>query len=230
MSFTQNGITRIARRDFVKGAALAGATGMFGVRAAFADETTNELGIIDALANRMTLHGLEDSMYDPERPVTDEQIELIVRAGFSAPTAVGQQCLEFVVVTDREAMRPIIDWNGNANELNSCPVVICLFERDGENTHSRFYQYDSGMAAMAMQVQASAMGLCSCVMSMKQEDKDAGPIYYTSLGVKEGDDTLHPQLMVALGYPAVDAVASASVNNYDAARVWSNQIEGGASA
>ena len=227
-------VTHVTRKDFVKatGALLAaGALGCAG--SALAADGASEkgdasgLGIIDALANRQTLHGLEGSMYDPDQPVSEQDINAILAAGFSAPTAVGQQCLEFVVVTDRDAMLPILDHNENANELKSCPVLICLVEHDGEDTRSRFYQYDSGIAAMAMVTQASALGLCSCIMSMKTEEKDTGAaIYYDSIGLAEGSDEYHPQLMVSLGYPAVDSVSSASVSNYDEARIHENTIEG----
>ena len=172
-------VTHVTRKDFVRaGGALLVGSMLGGTGSALAAEASaagdNALGIIDALADRQTLHGLDGSMYNPDQPVSEQDIRSILTAGFSAPTAVGQQCLEFVVVTDREAMLPILDHNENANELKSCPALICLVEHDGEDTRSRFYQYDSGIAAMAMVTQASALGLCSCIMSMKTEEKDTG--------------------------------------------------------
>jgi hypothetical protein len=176
------------------------------------NDTTNDTEIVDDLKNRATLHGLADSMYDPDKTVPDTMIELILRAGFSAPSAVGQTSLEFVVVKSREIMMSLhIDGeNGNANQANSAPLFIVLVEHDIEDARSRFYQYDSGLAAMAMQVEASHLGLCSCVMSMK----DTGD--YSALKV---DETYHPQLMLSFGYPAQDATSSASVDNYNPSRI-----------
>lgn len=233
-------VRHFTRKDFIQagglvaGAAAMGAAGTFALASESGDadgavsaETSNSLGIIDALANRQTLHGLEGSEYDPDTPVTDDELKAILTAGFSAPTAVGEQCLEFVVVTDRNAMLPILDYNENANELNTCPMLICLVEHDSDTSHPRFYQYDSGITAMAMVTQATALGLCTCIMSMKQQDNNNNDatIYYESIGLEEGSDEYHPQLMIALGHPGVDAVSSASVDNYDEARVHEETIQ-----
>lgn len=224
-------IHHYTRRSFLQAVGITAAGALTtGTATALAGEGVTEctsLGVIPPLADRQTLHGLEGSMYDPDKPVDEKDLTAILAAGFSAPTAVGQQCLEFVVVTDRDAMLPIIDYNENANELRSCPALICLIEHDSETSRSRFYQYDSGIAAMAMVAQASARGLCSCIMSMKTEDNknDNAPIYYESIGLPEGSDEYHPQLMISLGYPAVDSVSSASVDNYDEARIWREQIQ-----
>lgn len=237
-------VQHITRRTFVQNTGLACTAAVLGMASgtAFAAEaspadsaasdpttdaaSTSELGIIAPLAERATLHGLEGSEYDPNQPVSEQDVQAILTAGFSAPTAVGQQCLEFVVVTDREAMLPIIEHNENANELTSCPLLICLIEHDSDTSRSRFYQYDSGIAAMAMVAQATALGLSTCIMSMKTEDNETGEtLYYESIGLGEGTEEYHPQLMISFGYPAPDAVSSASVDNYDEARVHEQAIE-----
>ena len=225
MEYTKNGVTRVSRRNFVMGAATAGMAVATMGATAHAEESAD--GMCPVLMNRQTLHGLEDSNYDPEQLITDEQIEMLLRAGLSAPSAVGATTLELVVVTDRDAMLPIIENNGNANELNTCPLLICIVEHDDEETgHPRFYQYDSGMAAMAMQVQASYMGIANCVMSMKDSDKEGNAIAYPTLGITEDVTDYHVQLMVSFGYPAVDAVTSASVDNYVPEHVHTATIEG----
>lgn len=52
-----------------------------------------------------------------------------------------------------------------------------------------------------------------------------GRRHYESIGLPEDSDEYHPQLMISLGYPAVDSVSSASVDNYDEARIWREQIQ-----
>ncbi|MEE8717422.1 MAG: nitroreductase family protein [Coriobacteriales bacterium] len=228
-------VRHFTRRDFLQagglvacGTAALGAQGALALASEKGDSTgasgSNSLGIIDALAGRRTLHGLEADQYDPDALVTDEELQAILTAGFSAPSAVAQQTLEFVVVTDRNAMLPIIDHNENANELKTCPMVIVLVEHDADGGHPRFYQYDSGIAAMAMVAQATALGLCTCIVSMKQTDDSNETIYYDSIGLAQGSDEYHPQLMVTLGHPAVDAVTGASVDNYDEARIHDQTI------
>jgi nitroreductase len=213
------------RRSFVKAtglaACLAGTATVTGTCLAFADEATESL--MPALAERQTLHGLEDSMFDPNQEISDEQIELIIQAGLSAPSAVGAQSLEFVVLRDREAMQQLHATSPNANQLESCPVAIVLVEHDTEDAHSRFFAYDSGLAAMAMLAQATSMGFATCVMEARLQDKDTKEDNdFSFIGV---DETYHPQLIIALGTPAVDAVTGASVNNDATGRIHYETIE-----
>ncbi len=217
----------ISRRTLVSGSLAAGlaACTMGMARTAFADDTKAEVtDVVPELAERTTLHGLEGSMYDPDRDITDEEVLLLLQAALTAPSAVGAKSLELVVIRDRETMQKIHEFSPNANELESCPVCIALVEHDTEDAHPRFYQYDAGLAAMALLVQASAMGISSCVCEARAQDKDTQQDYDYSFFC--GDmETHHPQLFITLGYPAVDSETSASVDNYAESRVHSEKIE-----
>lgn len=165
----------ISRRTLVSGSLAAGLTActMGIARTAFADDTKAEVtDVVPEPAERTTLHGLEGSMYDPDRDITDEEVLLLLQAALTAPSAVGAKSLELVVIRDRETMQKIHEFSPNANELESCPVCIALVEHDTEDAHPRFYQYDTGLAAMALLVQASAMGISSCVCEARAQDKD----------------------------------------------------------
>lgn len=222
-----NATENISRRSLVCASLTAGlaACAMGMTRTAFADDAQPTAGdVLPELTGRTTLHGLEGSMYDPDRDLTDEEVQLLLQAALTAPSAVGAKSLEFVIIRDRQTMQKIHELSPNANELESCPVCIALVEHDTEDAHSRFFQYDSGLAAMALLVQASAMGISSCVCEARAQDKDTKQDNDYSFCC--GDmETYHPQLFITLGYPAVDSQTSASTDNYAETRVHFEKIE-----
>lgn len=218
----------ISRRSLVSTGFAAGlaACTMGMTRTAFADDAqAGTTEVVSELTGRTTLHGVEGSMYDPDHDITDEEVQLLLQAALTAPSAVGAKSLELVVIRDRETMQKIHELSPNANELESCPVCIALVEHDTDDAHPRFYQYDAGLAAMALLVQASAMGISSCVCEARAQDKDTQTDNDYSFFC--GDmETHHPQLFITLGYPAVDSETSASVDNYAETRVHFEKIEG----
>lgn len=80
---------------------------------------------------------------------------------------------------------------------------------------------DAGLSAGAMQVQATALGLSSCVMSIYPQEERVDAVR-KAVNMPE---TMKPVLMVAFGTADVDTVASASVENYSADRVFVNGAE-----
>lgn len=173
------------------------------------DEHPGMEGVEQVLLDRATLHGgTEANSRDPELDVDDAQIELILRAAMTAPTAGDQRSLHFIVIRDPESMSKINDWQLGGN----CPVCIAIVSENGPAT------CDAGMAAMAMMVQASSMGICSCIhgQGFSATDSEGNPNDYSYLGLDEG---WYPEVYVSFGYPAVDAYASASVDLFDETHV-----------
>ena len=80
---------------------------------------------------------------------------------------------------------------------------------------------DAGLAAGAMQVQASEMDLCSCVMSIYPQDERVSAVR-EALNMPE---TFKPVLMVAFGMPGVDSVSGASVQNWKDEQVHFNAYQ-----
>ena len=210
-------MTDLTRRSFLaSSAATVAAMGLAGT--AFAAEADGSLS--PDLANRTTLHGLEADPFDPDQDVAEDVVARICEAALTAPSAVGATSLEIIVVRDRETMQKIHELSPNANQLETCPVCLVLVEHAGaEDARPRFFLQDSGLAAMAALVQATHEGLCSCVMEARQQDKDTHEDNdYGFIGCGDFEQYV-PELIIALGYPAVDAVTSASVTQDVEARV-----------
>lgn len=67
-----------------------------------------------------------------DRPVEDEKITEILRAGMQAPSAANQQPWEFFVVRDRELIKALSGVSAYAGCAANAPVVIvCAYRTEG---------------------------------------------------------------------------------------------------
>ena len=161
--------------------------------------------LLPALTERSTLH----SGFDPGTLISDDQINLIIQAAPTMPTGGDQRSLELYVVTDRETMADMRGGNPWSQALETAPVVIVVAGNDDQAFYPELQEMDAGLAAGAMLVQASSMGLSTCVLSIAPQEQRIASVR-TALGMEEA---ITPILMVALGYPETDAISSASVEN-----------------
>ena len=67
------------------------------------------------------------------------------------------------------------------------------------------------------------MGICTCLQGQgfSATDSESNRKDYSYLGL---NDDWYPEVYVSLGYPAVDAYASASVGIYDESHVHQEEI------
>lgn len=219
----RNDIMECTRRTLVEGAGLAAAAmGMMGT-VALADEAANDLGIADVLAERTTLHG----NYNPDQPVTEEELALILNAAFSAPTGGNQRAIDFFVVNDPELMANLRAAHRNFGALETAPLVIVIAGNHNREKFPELLELDAGAAAMAICTEAAALGLSSCCMSITpQYDRVSGIANALGMPTDQNSPTFDPLIMVAIGHPGTDVVASASVTNYDETQVHINGYNG----
>jgi len=84
-------------------------------------------------------------------PVTDQQIELILKCGIKAPSARNNQPWKFTVVRDEAIMKDII---GNVVAGNILIIVSGLESQEG-----RTPDFDCGLATQNMFIAATSLGL-----------------------------------------------------------------------
>lgn len=189
--------------------ALATVVLVFACAAAAAED----LPVAEVLYQRTTLHQ-EGQDYDTT-PLDDQMIDLLVRAAFSAPSGGNQLSNNYYIITDRSLMQIIQEGHPYATPLDTAPLVIVVAGDEANCRYPELLEMDAGLSAMAMQVQATELGLSSCVMSIYPQEERVNAVREAT-GMPE---TMKPVLMVSFGYPAVDAVSSASVDNYDDTKV-----------
>ena len=97
-----------------------------------------------------------------DRPITDSDLDQILEAGRRSPSSRNWQPWDFVVVTDREALRELSTvWRG-AGHVAGSAATVALVVQETEDPHSADRaEYDLGQATMAMMIAAADLGIGS---------------------------------------------------------------------
>lgn len=167
--------------------------------------------VIKTLLERRSVRKYED------RPVSREDLELIVECGRYAATGMGVQPWHFTVVTGRDTLTRLSDANaqillsdpnapahvremvasGQFDTYRGAPCAVLVSGADGkQNTVA-----DCANATMNMAVAAKSLGLDSCYLASFQVCLNAptgGPLK-EELGIPEG---YTPYFALAIGYGA----------------------------
>jgi nitroreductase len=102
--------------------------------------------VIDAI-----LSGYSVRNYTSE-PVTDQQLDIILKCGIKAPSAMNRQPWKFTVIKDDSTMKDIIN---NVVPGNVLIVVSGVESQQGGSTPD----FDCGLAAQSMFIAAGGIGL-----------------------------------------------------------------------
>ncbi|MDR0758570.1 MAG: nitroreductase family protein [Treponema sp.] len=151
--------------------------------------------------------------------VTQEHIDLILKAAFAAPTGGNQRSWEFIVVTDKNLMLDMKQGNSYSQALDTAPLVIVIAVSPQTAAYPELLTMDAGIAAQSILVQASKLGLASVPMSIAPQKARIDGV---SRALHIPADIV-PHIMICIGQPLTDAVSSASTNFYDERKVHYNR-------
>ena len=145
--------------------------------------------ILDALEAIRTRRSIRAYL---DQPVRKELIEQVVDAGRLAATGMNIQPWEFVVVTDHNTRRALVELVKSGQHIMQAPVCILVFCRE-----SMFYLEDGSAATQNILVAARALGLGTCWIAGDKTpwSEDVRKL----LGVPEG---IRLVSIVTMGYPA----------------------------
>ena len=118
--------------------------------------------ILDFLKGRRSIRNFQD------KPVTDEDIEMILEAGRWAPSGSNRQPWEFIVVKNREILKKISKTGYYGLPLRKAPLGIAIVGKKLENPN--WYIQDTSLVSMNMMLMAWALNIGMCWMgSMDRE-------------------------------------------------------------
>lgn len=168
--------------------------------------------VMAAIRGRRSIRSYED------RPLDDDTVRAIIDAGIHAPTALGLQPWQFIVVRDQSLMKQISDYCKpflraalkDATDEESvryreilaqeeytifydAPALVLVLG-DGQN---RYSIYDCTLCAGTMMLAARTMGIGSCWIG-SAEPVAGSPEFLAALKVPEGWRIVAP---VIFGYP-----------------------------
>ena len=94
-----------------------------------------------------------------EIPVTEEQIEQLLRAAMAAPSAHNKQPWEFVLTTKRETLDKIAESHPYAKMLEQAPLCIVVCANLSKQEEEGFYVQDCAAAIQNILIEAVEINL-----------------------------------------------------------------------
>ena len=147
--------------------------------------------------------------FDPDKMISEEDLNAIIKAGTYAPTGMGKQSPVIIAVTNKEMRDKISKENAkiigtDSDPFYGAPVILIVLA----NKESRTYQYDGSLVMGNLLNAAESLGLGSIWIHRAKEEfeSDFGKKILADLGI-EGD--YEGIGHCALGYAAEPAKAPA---------------------
>lgn len=142
-----------------------------------------------------------------DKPVSREILAHLVDVARLSPSGCNAQPWRFIIVDEPEAHSKVVEAFDD-NGLTGCPwgdkvpafILICEDEahlKPGVGEHygsQHFAQMDIGMAAMALCLEASSMGLGTCMIGTMNQEK-----LHEAFGIPKERPV---RLIITVGYPA----------------------------
>jgi nitroreductase len=126
-----------------------------------------------------------------DRPVTEEDLALLLEALRQTGSSKNSQNWSFVVVDDRDQLDALVGAGDFTVPVRNAPMMICLVEEpDG-------YEFDTGRLAQNLMLAADALGIGTCPITLHREE-----ISSDALGLPPG---ARCRFAVTVGYPTPTA-------------------------
>jgi len=134
------------------------------------------------------------------KPVAKKDLEILVRAGMAAPTAVDKRPWAFVIVTDKAVLEQLaqgMPYSKMIVQAGSAIVVCGMLEKTLEGEAQEFWVQDCSAAAENILLAAEALGL-GAVWTGAYPVKERIAFLQKTLGIPEN---VIPLNLIAVGYP-----------------------------
>jgi nitroreductase len=131
-----------------------------------------------------------------EEPVSEEAIEILLKAAMAAPSASNRMPWQFVVVTERETLDALAEAHRHGKMLFEAPLCIAVC---GDLTEmERFWVQDCSAATENLLLAATALGLGSVWLGVYPRDERVEAVRQ----ILALPDFITPLSLVSIGHPA----------------------------
>lgn len=129
-------------------------------------------------------------------PVSEEHIDLLLKAAMAAPSAANLQPWHFVAITDRGQLNHLAVVHPYAKMLREAPLAICVCGDPSIN--ERYWVQDTAAATENVLLAAVGLGLGAVWLGVHPRPERVQPIR-EALGIPE---PVVPLSLIAVGHPA----------------------------
>jgi len=150
------------------------------------------------------------------KPVPDELVTDLLKAGMSAPSAHNQQPWKFVIIKNREKLEQIMKFHPFSSMLEEADLGILVCGDKELVKTEQFWPQDCAAATENILLAAHSLGLGSVWMGIYPE-----PSLVKNMAVLMGaPDNIVPFALIAVGYPNEEKLPS---DRYEESRIHYNQ-------
>ena len=166
----------------------------------------------DAIQNLMSRKSVRNYL---EKPVEEEKVQILLKAGMAAPTGKDVRPWEFVVVTERSLLDAMAEALPYAKMLKQAPLAIVVC---GDTTKSSYWYLDCSAATENILLAAEALQL-GAVWTAAYPYEDRMAVVKREIRLP---DHILPLCVVPVGYPAIP---HSPKEKYDEMKIHKNQWE-----
>ena len=135
-----------------------------------------------------------------EKEISDKDINKIIEAGISAPSAKNQQPWEFIVIKDKNTLNKLSEKASPLYAKSNVTIILCMRNYDLKNP-TRTAQ-DMSACMQNMMLEATYLGIGSCWIGT-YPDPERMNVLIEELNIPS---TVTPFCGLVLGYPLNDEV------------------------
>ena len=153
-------------------------------------------GLFETIAARTSVR-----KFDPSKPVSDADIEKILKAGMCAPSAMDRRPWEFIVVKDKAKLAALgsrLPYSRCGNGAQAAIVVCGNLDNGLPGRGKEYWIHDCSAATMNILLAAKGLGL-GAVWTGVYPGEDRVAVVREVLSIPEGYAPLN---VIPLGYPA----------------------------
>ena len=147
-----------------------------------------------------------------KKPVEEEKIELLLKAGMQAPSACNQQPWEFYVVTDKETIQKLSGSTPYAGAAKGAPLVIVPCDRKNGLMAPSLADVDLAICTENILLEADELGLGAVMMAIAPDAERMEAVRR----ICDIPSRLDPFCLIPVGYPAE---GHPQQNRYDTSRI-----------
>ena len=147
-----------------------------------------------------------------EKPVEEEKIELLLKAGMQAPSACNQQPWEFYVVTDKETIQKLSGSTPYAGAAKGAPLVMVPCVRKNGLMAPSLGDVDLAICTENILLEADELGLGAVMMAVAPDAERMEAVRR----ICDIPSRLDPFCLIPVGYPAE---GHPQQNRYDTSRI-----------
>ena len=152
-------------------------------------QITKKEAALSAIYNRKSVRS-----FIKDRPVSDEDVQSLIKAGMSAPSGKDTRPWEFVIINDRAILDKMAEELPTAKMLSQAPMAIVVC---GDTIRSSYWYLDCSAATENILLAAEAMELGGVwTAAYPYRDRMATVIKHTNMPAQ-----VFPLAVIPIGYP-----------------------------